>query len=201
MASRVAAGLCSWLLLGCAPRAVEPAAEGPAISFPSERTALVEEAAGGARVLESELGPLDKLKFMVGSWDGVDAGGNRVDEHWTEARGHMMLGVSRLTMGSTVAMFEHMRVEVRDDGGIVLVVQRRGGAPMDFKWASGGRGFAVFLLDHATFTGPGQIWPTRILYGRSGSKLHVRFEGGDDGDGGGMAEEMVLHPAIVERWR
>jgi hypothetical protein len=187
------------LVAGCAAHAAEPVPAEPAIPLPDERTALVKEAAGGAKVLESEPGPLDKLTFMVGSWEGVDAGGNRVDEHWTQARGRMMLGVSRLTMGTTVAMFEHMHVEVRDDGGIVLVVQRRGGSPMDFKWTSGGRGFAVFSLDAASVKG--QVWPSRILYGRAGSKLHVRFVGDSEVNGDDMAEEIVLHPAVVARWR
>lgn len=188
-----------WLAFAaCAPRTVQLEADGPAIQFPNERAALVKEAAGGARVLHSERSPLDKLTFMVGSWEGVDAGGNRVDEHWTQARGGMLLGVSRLTMESTVAMFEHMRIEVRE-GATVLVVQRRGESPMDFVYASGGRGFAVFSLDAAS--AKGQVWPSRILYGRAGSKLHVRFEGDGEGDGANMTEEMVLHPAIVARWR
>jgi hypothetical protein len=120
-----------------------------------------------------------------------------VDEHWTQARGGMLLGISRLTMASKVAMFEYMHVEVREGHRIVLVVQRRGGSPMDFAWTSGGRGFAVFSLEPASVKEPGPIWPSRILYGRAGDKLHVRFEDASDE----MVEEVVLHPAVVARWR
>ena len=74
---------------------------------------------------------VEQLAWMSGSWEGT-AGKAGIEEHWTDAKGGTLFGVSRtIVEGKTVA-FEFLRIESRADG-IFYVAQPNGRQPTDFK--------------------------------------------------------------------
>ena len=113
--------------------------------------------------------PLDGLRFLTGDWDGKSPDGT-FDEHWTDPRAGVMLGVGREIKGDgTLSFFEYMRVEARVDG-VYLVPQPHGKPGHDFK-----------LVEHdasrAVFENAGDDRVHRITYSRTGDTLEARVQG------------------------
>ena len=85
---------------------------------------------------------LEGVRFMEGDWRG-ESGQARIEEHWIEAAGGTMLGVSRTIVSGKTVAFEFLRIEARADG-IFYVAQPNGSAPTDFKLTKVSAGEAVF---------------------------------------------------------
>jgi hypothetical protein len=87
-------------------------------------------------------GDLEGLRFIEGNWKG-EFGGASIEEHWTEAAGGTMLGVSRTIVSGKTVAFEFLRIEKREDG-VFYVAQPNGRPPTDFKLTKVSAGEAVF---------------------------------------------------------
>ncbi|HEU4523109.1 MAG TPA: DUF6265 family protein, partial [Thermoanaerobaculia bacterium] len=107
----------------------------------------------------------DFPSFMTGSWAST-IGGVRMEEHWTDAGGNVMLGLHRDVRPNGKAFFEFLRIEKRD-GTLAYVAQ------------PGGRPATVFPLKTLTdsrivFENLQHDFPQRIVYWRDGRKLCAR---------------------------
>ena len=114
--------------------------------------------------------------FMAGSWSLSD-GGVTVEEHWTDSRGNVMVGVNRTAKPDGSASFEFLRVETRD-GKLAYVAM------------PGGKGETVFPLkaltaSRVTFENLSHDFPQRIIYWRDKDRLCARVEGDMGGKVGG----------------
>ncbi|HLE70307.1 MAG TPA: DUF6265 family protein [Vicinamibacteria bacterium] len=85
---------------------------------------------------------LEGLRFMEGDWRG-ESGKARIEEHWIEAAGGIMLGVSRTIVSGKTVAFEFLRIEAREDG-VFYVAQPNGRPGTDFKLTKVSAGEAVF---------------------------------------------------------
>lgn len=116
---------------------------------------------------------MDDLGWISGAWRQRSERAT-VEEHWTDAAGGMMLGVSRTISGGKAVFFEFLRIEQRPDG-IFYVAQPRGRPPVDFKLARA-QGQEVW------FENPAHDFPTRISYRKNADgSLTARIEGERDG--------------------
>jgi hypothetical protein len=114
---------------------------------------------------------LDSLRWITGSWV-QDGAKTRVEEHWTDAGGNMMLGIGRTLAGGKTVFFEFLRIEARADG-IYYVAQPKGRLGTDFKLTS-------FDGTTATFENPQHDFPKRIRYRRNADgSLTARLDGGE----------------------
>jgi hypothetical protein len=129
---------------------------------------------------------LDVLRFMIGDWEGASSDG-AFDEHWTDARGDLMIGVGReLAPSGKLSFWELMRIEARPDG-IYLVPQPFGRPPHDFKLTTSD-------ASHAVFESAGDDKVQRITYARGRDEtLAARVEG--DNEGKKIDDRYVLHRA------
>lgn len=118
---------------------------------------------------------LDRLAWMAGSWAG-EAEGVQAEEHWTEPKGGLMLGLHRDVAGGKAVSFEFLRIESTPEG-VVYLSSPRGAPATPFRLVESKGTRAVFEnLQHD--------FPKRILYwlAEDGS-LHARIEGarGEEG--------------------
>ena len=111
---------------------------------------------------------IQDLGWMSGSWieHKGDAG---TEEHWLDARGGVMLGMSRAVRGEKMVSFEHLRIESRD--GKLVYLSSPSGRP----WSE----FAAVeqAPTKIVFEDPAREFPRRILYWRDGEALVARIEG------------------------
>lgn len=115
------------------------------------------------------------LDWMVGSWAGSRSG-VEMEEHWTEARGGLMLGLHRDVLESGSTFFEYLRIEVGEDGEIDYVASPRGGQPTRFRMIGVADGRAIF-------SNPVHDHPKRIVYRLDDEgRLCARVEGVEDGN-------------------
>jgi hypothetical protein len=114
---------------------------------------------------------LEGLRFMEGDWRG-ESGKARIEEHWIEAAGDVMLGVSRTIVSGKTAAFEFLRIEARDDG-VFYVAQPNGRPGTDFKLTKVSAGEAVF-------ENPQHDHPKIIRYRLADGTLVAEVEG-DEG--------------------
>ena len=112
------------------------------------------------------------LDWLVGHWCG-DRKGDFIEEHWLDARGDVMLGVSRTVRGGKTRNFEFMRVEMAD-GVVTFIAQPQGEPPVPFKRTAGG-------ADWARFENPAHDFPTRVEYRRTATGLHAEIAGPGEG--------------------
>ena len=110
---------------------------------------------------------LDDLAWMAGNWSG-ERGGVETEEHWTEPRGGIMLGVHRDVMASGKAAFEYLRIE-RDAEGIVYMASPQGREPTPFRLVEIGE-------QRAVFENPRHDFPQKLTYWIEEGKLHARVE-------------------------
>lgn len=116
-------------------------------------------------------GDLEGLRFLSGIWQG-ESGKASIEEHWTEAGGGTMLGVSRTIVSGKTVAFEYLRIEARPDG-VFYVAQPGGRPPTDFKLTKVSAGLAVF-------ENPEHDHPKIIRY-RFGENSLVAEVEGDEG--------------------
>lgn len=158
-----------------------------AITVPNERFDLARDAAGAARVLAPEQGPLEAVALLSGSWVGATPDGV-VEEHWSHAAGSLLVGMGRVTAGGATKLFEALRVEARP-GGLVYVAQPRGGAPTEFRLSP------TSTKERLVFENPDHDYPKRLVYERAGRALRVEISGGP----GQPVERWTLERAVVAR--
>lgn len=116
-------------------------------------------------------GDLEGLRFLSGKWTG-ESGKAVIEEHWTEAAGGMMLGLSRTIVSGKAVAFEYLRIEARADG-VFYVAQPNGRPPTEFKLIRVEAGEAVF-------ENPQHDHPKIIRY-RMGEGTLVAEVEGDEG--------------------
>lgn len=112
--------------------------------------------------------PAEFPTWMTGTW-AATIDGVRMEEHWTDAGGDLMLGMHRDIRPNGKVFFEFVRIEKRD-GRLAYVAQ------------PGGRPPTVFPLKAAeesriTFENLQHDFPQRVIYWRDGSRLCARVEG------------------------
>jgi len=115
---------------------------------------------------------LEGLRFMEGDWRG-ESGKARIEEHWIEAAGGIMLGVSRTIVSGKTVAFEFLRIEAREDG-VFYVAQPNGRPGTDFKLTKVSAGEAVF-------ENPQHDHPKIIRYRLGDGTLVAEVEG-DEGN-------------------
>lgn len=112
---------------------------------------------------------VEQLAWMAGSWEGT-AGKASLEEHWTDAKGGTLFGVSRTIVGGKTVAFEFLRIETRADG-IFYVAQPGDRPPTDFK-------LTKLEGQSVVFENPAHDFPQRIIYRRNtDGTLHARVEG------------------------
>jgi hypothetical protein len=105
---------------------------------------------------------------MAGAWVGEQSG-TKIEEHWLEPAGGLMLGLHRDVFPSGKAFFEYLRIEPGEKGPVYLA-SPRGEAATPFVLVESGPRRAVF-------SNPQHDYPQRILYWIEGDALHARIEG------------------------
>jgi len=113
---------------------------------------------------------LEGLRFMEGDWRG-ESGKARIEEHWIEAAGGIMLGVSRTIVSGKTVAFEFLRIEAREDG-VFYVAQPNGRPGTDFKLTQVSAGEAVF-------ENPQHDHPKLIRYRLGDDTLVAEVEGNE----------------------
>jgi len=113
--------------------------------------------------------PASALGWMSGNWQMISKDG-WTEEHWSSARGGMLLGTSRSGKGDRATEFEQMRIAA-DAGG-----------QLTFYASPGGKGaFAFPLVQSGTrevvFENRAHDYPTRIAYRREGERLIAEISG------------------------
>ena len=56
---------------------------------------------------------LADLAWMAGDWQTAPGGRRQIEEHWTQAAGASMMGMSRTVAGEKTVEFEYLRIEQR----------------------------------------------------------------------------------------
>ena len=114
-------------------------------------------------------GGMERLAWMAGSW-ASDSAGVRIEEHWTDPSGGLMLGMHRDLRNGRATAFEFLRIEA--NGNTVQYLAQPSGRPATpFP--------ARELGDHSvTFENRDHDYPQRISYWLdSDGALHARIEG------------------------
>ena len=112
----------------------------------------------------------DDLSWMAGYWLACDGAGE-VAETWSDPRGGLMLG-SALTVENGRASFEFSRIAPAGTGqpGVAYFAQPGGGPAVAFP--------AVAVAGtRVVFENPGNDFPQRVIYERTGDVLTARIEG------------------------
>src|ERR1051325_8471544 len=117
--------------------------------------------------------PLADLAWIAGDWQTEPGGRRQIEEHWTQAAGASMMGMSRTVAGDKTVEFEYLRIEQRADG-IYYVAHPKARCPgTDFKLT---RASAT----EAVFENPQHDFPKRIIYRRtSDDSLTASIDGGE----------------------
>lgn len=113
--------------------------------------------AGGLALAAATPAPqVSDLGWLAGSWVS-EKGEGWVEEHWTDARGGVMLGTNRTGKGGKVVGFEYMRIATDDRGVVNFWGSPSGAPPVAFRLvALEGR--------EAIFENPAHDYPNRIVY-------------------------------------
>ena len=115
---------------------------------------------------------LTDISWMTGSWQTGPGGRRQIEEHWTEAAGGSMMGVSRTVAGDKTVEFEYLRIEQRADG-IFYVAHPKARCPgTDFKLTRASAAEAVF-------ENPQHDFPKRIIYRKTDDGLTASIEAGE----------------------
>jgi hypothetical protein len=134
---------------------------------------LVGLSLGANKAPEPEKASLNGLAWLAGNWEAV-IDGARLEEHWTEPAGSLMIGMGRQTTGQRTDYYEFLRVEEKD-GGITYYARVGSQPEVPFQLTE--------LKDkEAVFENPQHDYPKRIVYRlESGGVLFVHVEGGKKG--------------------
>jgi hypothetical protein len=131
---------------------------------------------------------INDLSWLAGSWVG-DAGGVRMEEHWTMPSGNSMVGMHRDVGKGRTMLFEFLRIEQRGDQ-ITYLSMPNGRSPA-----------TAFPLQELTgtravFENPTHDFPQRIIYWKDGTDLRARIEGTMNGKAG--SEEWRWSPGALK---
>jgi len=128
-----------------------------------------------ATPLAAQTGADDALPgFMAGAWMMED-GASWNDEVWTDARGGVMLGLSRSGFGPQLRLWEMARIERKSDGSVSYFAQPMGKGPTEFRQV-------LRSAESVEFANPANDYPQRIRYWRQGQLLMAeisRLDGSD----------------------
>jgi hypothetical protein len=117
---------------------------------------------------------LADLAWIVGGWQSAPGGRRQSEEHWTQAAGASMMGMSRTVAGDKTVEFEYLRIEQRADG-IDYVAHPKARCPgTDFKLT---RASAT----EAVFENPQHDFPKRIIYRKGADDLMTASVDGGEG--------------------
>jgi len=158
-----------------------------AITVPNDRFDLAKDAAGAAKLLTSEKGPLDAVGILVGSWTGK-AGADSWEEHWTHAAGGTLVGAARAVGEGKTKFWEALRIETHPNN-MVYVAQPKKGPPTDFALSP------QSTKTKLVFENPQHDFPKRITYELVGRELRVEIAGAP----GGPKESWTMERAVVAR--
>ena len=112
---------------------------------------------GGTPSTEKPLHSIFDLPWMSGDWQTPAGGRVQIEEHWTQAAGGSMLGMSRTVAGDKTVEFEYLRIEQRDNG-VYYVAHPKARCPgTDFK-------LTRLSSSEAVFENPEHDFPKRIIY-------------------------------------
>ena len=116
---------------------------------------------------------LADLAWISGAWQSEPGGRRQSEEHWTQAAGASMVGMSRTVAGDKTVEFEYLRIEQRTDG-IYYVAHPKARCPgTDFKLT---RASAT----EAVFENPQHDFPKRIIYRKGADdSLTASIDGGE----------------------
>ena len=114
---------------------------------------------------------LADVAWIAGAWQ--TEGKRQIEEHWTQAAGATMLGMSRTVAGEKTVEFEYLRIEQRADG-IYYVAHPKGRCPgTDFKLTRA-------TANEVVFENPQHDFPKRIIYRKGADdSLTAVVDGGD----------------------
>ena len=116
---------------------------------------------------------LEALSWMVGSWQGTE-GKREMEEVWTPAKGHTMLGLHRDVEGGRTTAYEFMRIQEEGET-ITFYGSPSGQPPTPFKLVESSNRCAVF-------ENPTHDFPQRVIYWLDGEGfLRARIEGTNAG--------------------
>ncbi len=115
---------------------------------------------------------LADISWISGDWQTAPGGRAQIEEHWTQAAGATMMGMSRTVAGEKTVEFEYLRIEQRADG-IYYVAHPKARCPgTDFKLT---RASAT----EAVFENPQHDFPKRIIYRKGEDSLTASIDGGE----------------------
>src|ERR1041384_6129710 len=116
---------------------------------------------------------LADISWISGDWQTAPGGRAQIEEHWTQAAGATMMGMSRTVVGEKTVEFEYLRIEQRADG-IYYVAHPKARCPgTDFKLT---RASAT----EAVFENPQHDFPKRIIYRKGADdSLTASVDGGE----------------------
>lgn len=104
------------------------------------------------------------LAWMSGHWETGDGNGRWTEETWSDARGGVMLGMSRTLHGDRLREFEFLRIQTGADGAPAYLAQPGGQPPVAFR-------LTAHDATSATFDNPQHDFPQRIVYRRRGDTM------------------------------
>lgn len=115
---------------------------------------------------------LADISWISGDWQTAPGGQRQIEEHWTNAAGGSMMGLSRTIAGDKTVEFEYLRIEQRADG-IYYVAHPKARCPgTDFKLT---RASAT----EAVFENPQHDFPKRVIYRKTETGLTASIDAGD----------------------
>ena len=116
---------------------------------------------------------LADISWISGDWQTAPGGRAQIEEHWTQAAGATMMGMSRTIAGEKTVEFEYLRIEQRADG-VYYVAHPKGRCPgTDFKLT---RASAT----EAVFENPQHDFPKRVIYRKTADdSLTASIDGGE----------------------
>ena len=119
---------------------------------------------------------LADLAWMAGAWQTEPGAKRQIEEHWTQAAGTTMMGMSRTVEGEKTAGFEYLRIEQRANG-IYYVAHPEGTCTgTDFKLTHAS-------ANEAVFENPQHDFPKRIIYRKGADdSLTASIDGGQGTD-------------------
>lgn len=126
---------------------------------------------------------IGELSWLSGTWTS-EHDGSWTEEHWTAAKGQLMLGLGRSGSADKVASFEHLRIQLADDGTPVYLAAPGGREATPFRMVEAGPASAVF-------ENPEHDFPQRIRYWREGNELFAEISAIDGSNKIGWSLALV----------
>jgi hypothetical protein len=116
---------------------------------------------------------LADVSWISGDWQTAPGGSAQIEEHWTQAAGATMMGMSRTIAGEKTVEFEYLRIEQRADG-IYYVAHPKARCPgTDFK-------LTRTSATEVVFENPQHDFPKRIIYRKTADDgLTASIDGGE----------------------